>query len=111
MTTLDVQQNSARAAFEQAASYGRRVESAPSTTTENTPKDAAETSQRTVQDTVSLSEGGQKIVNLNRGQDLSASLKDAPTDATFTDQLQKATEDVFRIMKLFSQTVRSAFNL
>jgi hypothetical protein len=110
MTTLDVQQNSARAAFEQAASYGRRAESNPSTTAAP-PKDAAETSQRTVQDTVSLSEGGQKIVNLNRGQDLSASLKDAPTDTTFTDQLRKATEDVFRIMKLFSQTVRSAFNL
>lgn len=64
----------------------------------------------TVQDTVELSEGGQKIVNLGRGQELAAEIRKAPTDETFADSLRNASKDIFRITRLFSETIRASFN-
>ncbi|MBF0248365.1 MAG: hypothetical protein HQL36_09895 [Alphaproteobacteria bacterium] len=65
---------------------------------------------RIVQDTVTLSEGGEKVVNLNRGNELAAELKRAPVDANFAATLKSAMEDVMRIGQLFTQTVRTLFN-
>ncbi|MHA1599121.1 MAG: hypothetical protein ACTSV1_10400 [Alphaproteobacteria bacterium] len=64
---------------------------------------------RTVRDTVSLSYSGQTIVNLNRGADLGKQIKDAAVDENFAARLKRATDDVFRINKLFGQTMRSLF--
>lgn len=63
----------------------------------------------TVNDTVSLSEGGQKIVNLNRGNDLAANMRKAPLDDSFQDSLRKATQDIMRISRLFGETIKAAF--
>ena len=68
-------------------------------------------SNRTVQDTVTLSEDAQKVVNLNRGQSLADELRSAPVDANFAKNLETATQDVFRISELFNKTVRAAFSL
>ncbi len=69
----------------------------------------AEIKERLRQDTVSLSEGGQKIVNLNRGRDLSAEIKTAAIDESFADKLWKATQDVFRVNQVFQQSSRALF--
>ena len=73
------------------------------------PKTAASHAD-TLKDTVTLSEGGQKIVNLGRGQELADQVRSAPTDETFSATLRKATQDVFRISRLFGETLRASFN-
>jgi len=65
---------------------------------------------RTVHDTITLSEHGQKIVNLNRASQLAETIQDAPVDKNFAEALKQATDDVFRISKLFTQTIRSIFS-
>jgi len=65
---------------------------------------------RTVLDTVTLSANGQKIVNLDRGAALAETIKSAPVDKDFAATLKQATDDMFRIGKLFTSTVRSLFN-
>ena len=72
---------------------------------------ADEGQDRTVNDTVTLSDGAQKIVNLNRGKSLADELRDAPVDQDFASNLENATNDVFRISELFNKTVRAAFSL
>lgn len=120
MTTVDAQFSGVRDAFEKASrgyGYGlnpggRSASTAKTPSTEATsatPSSEAK-SVDTVHDTVSLSAGGQKIVNLNRGQELSQQIKNAPVDKDFAENLRKATQDVFRITELFTQTVKSAFN-
>lgn len=64
----------------------------------------------TLKDTVTLSEGGQKIVNLGRGQELADQVRNAPDDENFSATLRKATQDVFRISRLFGETLRASFN-
>lgn len=66
-------------------------------------------SANTVNDTVSLSEGGQKIVNLNRGHDLAAQIRKAPNDENFSALLRRASQDVFRITRLFGESLKTAF--
>ncbi|MCH7832606.1 MAG: hypothetical protein IIC55_07005 [Proteobacteria bacterium] len=56
-----------------------------------------------------LSEGGQKIVNLARGQELAEEIRAAPVDKNFLAKLFKAQEDIFRITRLFIETFKAAF--
>ncbi len=71
--------------------------------------DKAAADPRTVRDTVTLSDSGQKIVNLARGYELAKEIRTAPTDKGFFDKLGRALTDVFRIGKLFIGTVKAAF--
>ncbi len=64
---------------------------------------------RTVRDTVTLSEGGHKIVNLARGLELAGEIRAAPVDKEFFANLLKAQEDIFRITRLFGETIKAAF--
>ena len=64
---------------------------------------------RAVHDTVTLSEGGHKIVNLARGQELTREIRAAPVDENFFANLLKAQEAIFRINCLFSETIKAAF--
>jgi len=65
--------------------------------------------QRTVRDTVTLSEGGQKYINLARGQELAQEIRNAPTDGTFEATLKKALDDVFRVVRLFTESLKARF--
>lgn len=63
---------------------------------------------RAERDTVTLSDGANKIVNLNRAQELGNDLKNAaPED--LAKKLEQASKDVFRITALFNETVRAMF--
>lgn len=64
---------------------------------------------RTIRDTVTLSEGGQKIVNLARGEELAREIRTAPVDEDFAANLLKAQEDIARINLLFSETIKALF--
>ena len=64
---------------------------------------------RAVHDTVTLSEGGHKIVNLARGQELAREIRAAPVDENFFANLLKAQEDINRITHLFGETLKAAF--
>jgi len=64
---------------------------------------------RTVRDTVTLSDGGQKIVNLARGNELAAEFRSKPVDEGFFAALARAREDVLRIGRLFTETIKAAF--
>jgi hypothetical protein len=115
MTTVDTPFSSVRDAFQKASSGYRdevgsvaRSDSSTKPASEATP--SASTLHDAIHDTVSLSAGGQKVVNLSRGQELSQQLKNAPVDQDFAEKLRKSTEDVFRITELFTQTVKSAFS-
>lgn len=64
----------------------------------------------TSQDTVTLSNaGGHRLVNLGRGQDLAQEIRNAPVDSSFAAKLFDAGQDIFRITRLFGQTVKSIF--
>ena len=57
---------------------------------------------RTVRDTVEISQDGQKIINLTRGVELAAELPDAGADReAFDAALERAQEDIKRITTLF----------
>jgi len=71
------------------------------------PEEAA--GGRAIHDTVNLSSNGQKIVNLARGEQLATDLKGRDVDISFAKDLQKAFEDVFRIGRLFTETIKTAF--
>ena len=64
---------------------------------------------RTIHDTVTLSEGGHKIVNLARGGELAKQIRAAPVDKDFAANLLKAQEDIFRINLLFAETIKALF--
>ena len=66
-------------------------------------------SGRAVHDTVELSEGGQKIINLARGREVAAEIRAAPLDKDFAANLLKAQEDILRISRLFGETIKNAF--
>lgn len=76
--------------------------------TEKTPAEAL-SKERTIHDTIELSENGQKIINVARGFDLANEFKKAPVDENFQSNLQKAQEDIFRISRLFGETVKALF--
>jgi|GEM_PF-6919350 len=65
--------------------------------------------ERAIRDTVDLSGEGQKIVNLNRVDELGDDIRNASVDISFADRLREASEDILRINELFRQTVRSVF--
>jgi len=112
MAIIDTQSSDVRSAFTQAVNGGkaaaRRTEANSETNADKTS--APSSSERITLDTVTLSEGGHKIVNLGRGLDLGKELKDAPVDKDFTETLKQSTDDVFRITQLFTQTVKAAFS-
>jgi hypothetical protein len=90
------------------AAEGRSVGTPP------TAADALNTARQsphdTSQDTVTLSNaGGHRLVNLGRGQDLAQEIRNAPVDSTFAAKLFDAGQDIFRITRLFGQTVKSIF--
>jgi len=66
--------------------------------------------QRTIRDTVTLSDGGQKIVNLARGSELANEFRNAPVDNDYGKKLAKAFEDITRVARLFTETFKSAFS-
>ena len=62
--------------------------------------------RRAERDTIDLSEGGQKVINLARATELGAKLPDADTNpAGFSAALKRAYEDIKRIIKLFSEVL------
>jgi hypothetical protein len=67
-------------------------------------------SARAVNDTVTLSDSGQKMVNLNRGAELGQEIKTAAIDENFADKLKRATDDIFRVNTLFRRTMHALFN-
>ena len=109
MATIEAQQNSVRDVFSQAVNAGKPTPSRAASSNDSVTKDDS-ASGRTVNDTVTLSEGGQKVVNLGRGQDLAQELKNAPVDQSFAEALKQATADVFRVTQLFTETIKSAFS-
>ncbi len=67
---------------------------------------------RTVRDTVEISQDGQKIVNLTRGAELAAELPDADADReAFNAALERAQEDIKRITTLFGGVLKRATDL
>lgn len=105
MATIDVRLSSGNGA--QANPLLQRAER---TSTPPTKEQAeAEIKSRLSQDTVSLSADGEKIVNLNRGRNLASEIKSAEVNETFAEKLWKATQDVFRVGKIFQQSSRSLF--
>ncbi len=64
---------------------------------------------RTITDTVKLSGGGQKAVNLARGRELAQQARTAPVDENYAANLFKAQEDIFRITRLFTETIKATF--
>jgi len=67
---------------------------------------------RTVRDTIEISEDGQKIINLARGAELAAELPDAAKDrAAFDAALERAQEDIKRITTLFGGVLNPLANL
>ena len=71
--------------------------------------DAVDHERRTRFDTVTLSEGGQKTVNLARVNDLADDIRSRPVDENFARKLYRAMQDIFRITRLFSEIIKSAF--
>jgi len=64
---------------------------------------------RDIHDTVDLSAEGQKAVNLAHGQALADEILCAPTDDSFAAKLQRASEDIFRIGRLFLESLKANF--
>ncbi len=64
---------------------------------------------RTVHDRVDLSGAGQGMVNLARGQELASEIRSKPIDESFVADLRKAMEDIFRITRLFTESIRASF--
>jgi len=113
MATIEAQHNSVRDVFNRAVNAGKPAPAGAAPSNDSVAKDDS-ASERTVNDTVTLSEGGQKVVNLGRGRDLAQEFKNAPPsthgDPSFAEALKQATADVFRITQLFTETIKSAFN-
>ncbi|MCW8915534.1 MAG: hypothetical protein OQK24_06735 [Magnetovibrio sp.] len=111
-TQASAQAYTARDAFNQAAGRSAASVSVTDNADQSTSKDDPSSAQgRVVNDTVTLSEGGSKVVNLARGESLAEDLRNAPVDEDYAQKLEQATDDVFRISELFNKTVRAAFNL
>lgn len=66
---------------------------------------------REIHDTVELSGGGPKMVNLARGRELAAEIRSKPVDEDFFKFLADAMKDIFRISKLFGETFTTLFRL
>lgn len=64
---------------------------------------------RRVHDTVTLSDGAQKVVNLQRGAKLAEEAKSRTVDQDFARFLGDSMADIKRITKLFNGTFMSFF--
>lgn len=104
MNVTDTPSPSIREIFTKAVNGGKSAASDKQSTS-----DASESVPRTHQDTVTLSQGGQDIVNLGRGLDLAKEIRSAPVDENFAEKLEAATKDVFRISNLFAEVIKTAF--
>ena len=69
-----------------------------------------EISQRIARDTITLSEGGQKFVNLERGNELSEEFRNSPVENDVAKILSSALDDIFRVIRLFTETIKTAFS-
>lgn len=87
----------------------RRLEPAPPAPIHAAAGQGAAADSRTVKDTVTLSDSGQKIVNLARGNELAAEFRSKPVDEGFFAALARAREDVLRIGRLFTEIIKAAF--
>ncbi len=109
MTLIDTQQSGLVSALRDAVEKRAKAtvaDGAPS----GVDKDGS-VQDRAGYDTVSLSDDGQVIVNLNRGAELAKEIKDAPIDENFATNLKQASNDVFNIYQRFGQFMRFIFNL
>lgn len=70
------------------------------------PSTSGKGSFDTTRDTVNLS-GGHDIVNLARGTELADQMRNAPVDETYASDLFNAGQDVFRISRLFNETLKA----
>lgn len=105
MTTIDPQAPSIRDIFNRAANAGK-VEPKKAELSSRSVQDPA---SRSVQDTVTLSDGGHEIVNLARGFELAKEFKSAPVDENYAQNLKQASADISRVSTLFSEVMKSAF--
>ncbi len=74
---------------------------------ENTPEPGG----RVIHDRVEISGSSESMVNLSRGQDLADEIRAKPVDANFASDLRKALEDIFRITRLFAETIKGLFQI
>ena len=68
---------------------------------------------RFIHDTVEISDSANTIINLARDDELGAELRSKsrePVDENFASDLKKALQDIFRITRLFKETIKAAFN-
>ena len=87
---------------------GRVPEDASKVITNDNEKES-KTSDRTIHDRVDLSGTGGEMINLARGQELSREIRSKSVDEDFAATLRKAMEDIFRITRLFAETIKAAF--
>ncbi len=72
-------------------------------------KAADDPARRSIHDTVQLSAGGEKIINLARAAELTQALPDATVDrAAFDAALARALGDISRIANLFGEVVAAS---
>ena len=107
MTNIDVSlsvQNALKQAAVQTSKSPLERKSSDAAHSDATRQQSAD--PRAERDTVTLSDGANKIVNLNRAQEMGNDLKNAaPED--LAKKLEQASKDVFRITALFNETVRA----
>lgn len=78
----------------------------------NTSKDddkPATPAGRVIHDTVEISGSASTIINLARSDELGAELRSKTVDDNFASDLKKALQDIFRITRLFTETIKAAF--
>jgi ribosomal protein L13E len=64
---------------------------------------------RTIQDVVTLSSGGEKVLNVGRGLELAKEFRQGGAGADQAKALRLAVDDVFRITGRFTQSVNAGF--
>jgi len=74
------------------------------------PAGGSDEASRRIHDTVELSGSAQKIVNLQRGNDLAKEARTRDVDQDFARFLGESMADIRRVSKLFNGTISSFFN-
>ena len=72
-------------------------------------EDKAKPTDRTIHDTVSLSSGGDSVLNVARGLDLAKEIRQNGGDGDPVKTLRLAVDDVFRITRQFSEVLKAGF--
>jgi len=109
MTTIDLSTGVRDALKQAATNTSKSPVKSPVDRKAGASTDPAPADPRAARDTVTLSEGANKIVNLNRAQELGNELKNAPAGEDFAKNLAQASTDVMRITTLFNETMKSLF--